>query len=72
MKEITRNFDKNEVGSKKREVSIAREQKRLMELYWSLTASKYKLIKEEESRRSSEDMQNKLKVMVRDNPNLLK
>lgn len=43
-----------------------------MELYWSLTASKYKLIKEEESRRSSEDMQNKLKVMVRDNPNLLK
>lgn len=33
MKEITRNFDKNEVGSRKREVSIAREHKRLMELY---------------------------------------
>lgn len=72
IREIARNFDQNDIGSKRREASIAKEQARLADLYRSLTAAKYKLIWDEESRRSSEDMQDKLKVLVRDNPNLLK
>lgn len=72
IKDIARIFDQNEIGSKKREVSVTNQQTKLSDLYRSLNAAKYKLIWNEESRRSSEDMQNKLKLLVRDNPNILK